>query len=173
MEDGPDDNPPALVDESFSGCQYGYMSTKQHPPVRFTRAAAEAASAHPQGVSRTEGWYLVGTAALFGACHALLYQTHGMAWGGIIRFAALFLTIAGVTWLLRATHAHRQVHPRGHRAAMVAALSWMLAVVLVAGWAWIVPAAGHDVGWAWTSLVALTGVLPLALVGLRLVRAFR
>lgn len=49
-------------------------------------------------------------------------------------------------------------------APLVAALAWMLALVLVAGWFWIVPAEGHDVGCAWTSLVALVGALPLALV---------
>ena len=149
------------------------MSTSSSPGGRFTSAAAESRSRVPQRVSSTEGWYVVSVAAVFGACHALLYQTHAMEWGGIIRFAALFVTAAGTTWLLRQTHADRQVHPRGHRAAMVAAIAWMLALVLVAGWCWIVPAKGHDVGWAWTSLVALAGALPLALVGARLVRAAR
>lgn len=55
----------------------------------------------------------------------------------------------------------------------MAAIARMLVLLLVAGWFWIAPAEGHDVGWAWTSLVALVGALPLALVGARLVWAAR
>lgn len=137
---------------------------------RFSQAAQQAAGGGARGVSRAEGWWLVGLAVVLGACHAFLYQSHAFEWGGILRWLVLFVTITAVAWVGLQVTAARRVHPRGHARWLAAAMLWALLVVLVAGWWWIVPDEGHEVAWGPTSLVAMVGVLPLALVGLRLVR---
>ncbi|WP_289020300.1 hypothetical protein [uncultured Ornithinimicrobium sp.] len=138
---------------------------------RFSQAADDARSTTPRGVSRQEGWWIVTLAVVLGVSHAFLYQSHAFEWGGVLRAAVLFLTIFGVAWVSLQRRAAERVHPAGHGRLLAAALAWGVLVVLVAGWFWIVPADGHPVGWGLTSLVAAIGVLPLVLVGLRLVRA--
>lgn len=138
---------------------------------RFSEAAQEARTSTPRGVSAREGWWIVALAVVLGVSHAFLYQSHAFGWGGILRFVVLWLTIVAITWASLQRHVAERVHPTGHRRLLVLAGAWALLVVLVAGWFWIVPAGGHEVGWLPTGLVAAVGVLPLALVGLRLVRA--
>lgn len=138
---------------------------------RFSEAAQQARTSTPRGVSAREGWWIVGLAVTLGVSHAFVYQSHALEWGGILRFLVLFLTIFGVAWVGLQRRAAERVHPAGHGRLLALALAWGVLVVGVAGWFWIVPAGGHPVGWPVTSLVAAVGVLPLALVGLRLVRA--
>lgn len=138
---------------------------------RFSQAANDARSTTPRGVSRQEGWWIVTVAVVLGVSHAFIYQSHAFEWGGIMRAAVLFLMILGVAWVSWQRSAAERVHPAGHGRLLAAASAWGVLVVLVAGWFWIVPADGHPVGWGLTSLVAVIGVLPLVLVGLRLVRA--
>lgn len=138
---------------------------------RFSDAAQEARKSAPRGVSAREGWWIVGLAVVLGLSHAFLYQSHAFEWGGILSFLVLFLTIAAIVWVSLQRRAAERVHPTGHGRLLALAAAWGVLVILVAGWFWIVPAGGHTAGWLVTSLVATIGVLPLALVGLRLVRA--
>lgn len=138
---------------------------------RFSDAAQDARTSTPRGVSAREGWWIVALAAVLAASHAFLYQAHAFEWGGILRAVVLFLTIFGLSWVGLQRRAAERVHPTGHGRLFALAFAWALLVLLVAGWFWIVPAGGHPVGWGPTTLVAVVGALPLALVGLRLVRA--
>lgn len=112
-------------------------------------------------------------AVVLGASHALVYQSHAFEWGGLLRSLVLLGTMVAIVWLGAKGSAARRVRPRGHARSLWLAGAWAMIVVLVAGWFWIVPADGQDAGPAVTTLVALVGVLPLALVGLRLVRLSR
>lgn len=138
--------------------------------TRFSSAAARSRTTAPRGVSATEGWWLVVIAVGLGVSHAFIYQSHAFEWGGILRSLVLLLSITGLAWVGMRASAARRVRPRGHGRLLGLAGAWGVLVVLVAGWFWIVPAQGHEVGWVVTSLVAVIGVLPIALVGLRLVR---
>lgn len=136
---------------------------------RFSEAAQDARRSSPRGVSAREGWWVIALAVVLGVSHAFVYQSHAFEWGGILRSLVLFLTIFGIAWVGLQRRAAERVHPAGHGRLLALALIWGVLVVGVAGWFWIVPAQGHPVGWPVTSLVAALGVLPLALVGLRLV----
>lgn len=138
---------------------------------RFSDAARDAAATAPRGISSAEGWWIVALAVVLGVSHAFVYQSHAFEWGGILRAVVLFLMSFGVAWVALQRRAAERVHPTGHGRALMAALGWAFLVVVVAGWLWIVPAEGHRVGWVPTTVVAALGVLPLALVGLRLARA--
>lgn len=139
----------------------------------FTARARAARGRTPAGVSAAEGWSVVALAVVLGTSHAVLYQSHAFAWGGIVRFAVLAVTMAALVWLATQVQLSRRVRPHGHAARLAAAGAWALLVVLVAGWSWIVPAEGHGVGWTWTTATAAIGAAPLALVGLHLVRTAR
>lgn len=141
--------------------------------ARFSARASEARGRTPGGISPAEGWWLVALAVVLGTSHAVLYQSHALPWGGIVRFAALLVTIVALPWLASRVAFSRRVRPHGHGTRLAAAGVWAFLVVLVAGWLWVVPPEGHDVGWPWTTTTAAVGVLPLALVGLHLVRTAR
>lgn len=102
--------------------------------------------------------------------HAVLFQALAFEWGGILRFALLFLMIFGLAWLGLQRRGAEGVHPRGHRRAVLLAGAWAFLVATVAGWFWIAQGE-HTVGWPLTTAVSALAFAPLVLVGWRLVRA--
>ena len=138
---------------------------------RFT--AATDTGAAPRGVSRAEGWWIIGIAVSLTVLHAVMFQTAAMEWGGIIRFTVLLVMIVASTWLSLQRRSAERVHSRNHRRNLYLAGGWAILVVVIAGWFWTAQATGAEVSWLLTTAVSVLAFAPLAWVGWRLAQAGR
>ncbi|WP_143336768.1 hypothetical protein [Corynebacterium pacaense] len=99
----------------------------------------------------------------------VIFQSHFWDWGGIIRFFAQAVFLVFIALVTRCMVTVRRVHPLGHRRLIIAACALPMAAVVIGGWFWIVPL-NHGTSWMITTAVAVVSCLPLAVVGLRLIR---
>jgi len=126
----------------------------------------------PQGVSRREGWTLVALAGITFVAMAIEFQAHNLPWGGIVLWGSMIVFWAGIVVVTVVVHRVRRVHPFGFDRAFKIAGAWEVLLVGVCGWWWIAQGPHHTSA-ILTTLDALAATAPLALVGLRLVRAGR
>jgi fatty-acid desaturase len=145
------------------------MASEREP---FEAVARSAQVTVPQGVSRREGWTLVALAGMTFVAMAIAFQAHNMPWGGIVLFGSLIAYMAGIVGATVRAHRARRVHPFGFDRAFKIAGLWEILLVGVCGWWWIAQGP-HGTSAVLTTLAALAATAPLALVGLRLVRAGR
>lgn len=135
---------------------------------RYSRAASEARSKNPLGVSRKEGWLVLTVAAGAGVLLAVSFQAHSWEWGGIIRLVSQIGFLVLLVTVISGIAPARGVHPVGHRLRLLVAGAFATLVAVIGGWFWTVPQV-HGASWTVTTTVAIIAVMPLALIGVQLI----
>lgn len=149
------------------------MDTPDVAHTGLTAAADRTARRRPDGVSAREGVLVVASAVLVGILLAVGYQAPAMAWGGIVVATVSMVLAMALPFLAVARRRSERVHPRGHRRRVALAGGWGVLVAGVAGYVWQSGLVDASAPWWLTTTVAVAAVLPLALVGVGLVRAAR
>ena len=116
---------------------------------------------------------MIAMAGLVFTLLAVIFQMSRLGWGGLIGAAVALLFSALLPFVAVARRRHERAHPRGHERRLAVAGVWAVLVAGVGGFLWrsdLVEIAAP----AWlTTLVALAAVIPMAALGLSLVRASR
>ena len=137
--------------------------------ARADRTARRA----PHDTSAREGLLVIAMAALAFTLLAVIFQMSRLEWGGLIGAAVALLFSALLPFVAIARRRHERAHPRGYGRRLAVAGVWAVLVAGVGGFLWrlgLVEIAAP----AWlTTLVALAAVIPMAGLGLSLVRASR
>ena len=127
----------------------------------------------PRDTSTREGLLVIAIAGLVFSLLAVIFQMGRLEWGGLIGAAVALLFSALLPFVAVARRRHERAHPRGHGRRLAVAGVWAVLVAGVGGFLWrsdLVEIAAP----AWlTTLVALAAVIPMAGLGLSLVRATR
>lgn len=139
---------------------------------RFSRAAAEARSKAPAGVSSREGWFIVGYAVVAAVALSVIFNVQSSEWSGVIRIGAQAIFLVLVILLTTRIANARGVHPRGFRRRLLVSVAIVVVFAVMGGWFWIVPDS-HSTPWYVVTALTVLCLLPLAAVGLELVRAGR
>ena len=127
----------------------------------------------PRGTSAREGLLVITMAGLMFTLLAVIFQMSRLEWGGLIGAAVALLFSALLPFVAIARRRHERAHPRGYGRRLAVAGVWAVLVAGVGGFLWrsdLVEIAAP----AWlTTLVALAAVIPMAALGLSLLRATR
>lgn len=116
---------------------------------------------------------MIAIAGLMFVMLAVTFRVRWMEWGGLIGAAVALLFSALLPFVAIARRRHERAHPRGYGRRLAVAGVWAVLVAGVGGFLWrsgLVEIAAP----AWlTTLVALAAVIPMAGLGLSLVRTTR
>ena len=127
----------------------------------------------PRDTSAREGLLVIAMAGLAFTLLAVIFQMSRLEWGGLIGAGTALLFSALLPFVAVARRRNERAHPRGYGRRLAAAGAWATLVAGVGGFLWrsyLVEIAAP----AWlTTLVALAAVVPMAGLGLSLVRAAR
>ncbi len=127
----------------------------------------------PRDTSTREGLLVIAVAGLVFTLLAVIFQMSRLEWGGLIGAGAALLFSALLPFVAVARRRNERAHPRGYGRRLAVAGSWAALVAGVGGFLWrsdLIEIAAP----AWlTTLAALVAVVPMAGLGLSLVRASR
>ena len=116
---------------------------------------------------------MIAIAGLVFTLLAVVFQMSRLEWGGLIGAGTALLCSALLPFVAVARRRNERAHPRGYGRRLAAAGAWATLIAGVGGFLWrsdLVEIAAP----AWlTTLVALAAVVPMAGLGLNLVRAAR
>ena len=127
----------------------------------------------PHDTSTREGLLVIAMAGLAFTLLAVIFQMSRLEWGGLIGAGTALLFSALLPFVAVTRRRNERAHPRGYGRHLAVAGVWAVLVAGVGGFLWrsdLVEIAAP----AWlTTLVALAAVVPMAGLGLNLVRAAR